>query len=75
MPTANHDGQRTPTVSIPKSFPRLDSHQRNEVLVASMHDLRHFSSLLKGVNFVDVSKLTFWLRSTRGTNLQTSLRQ
>ena len=29
--------------------------------MASMHDLRHFSSLVKGVNFVDVSQ-----RSDRG---------
>ncbi|KAN0115911.1 Rad1/Rec1/Rad17 [Russula decolorans] len=40
MPTASHDGQRTPTV-----------------LVASMHDLRHFSSLVKGVNFVDFATM------------------
>jgi hypothetical protein len=26
-----------------------------EVLAASMHDLRHFGNLLRGVNFVDVS--------------------
>jgi len=24
-----------------------------------MHDLRHFGNLLRGVNFVDVSQLTF----------------
>jgi hypothetical protein len=36
----------------------------HEVLVASVHDVRHFGNLLRGVNFIDVSCLTFLLRGS-----------